>query len=160
MNKQKVFHNFNRRSIQLFNAGIKPALLLSDRQLTHVNYIEKPLYRYKSNVLITNHAKDMKIFMDKAVNQKNGDKEFNWFYWLGITLGFPPNACEYFCRLRIDESARAEKVKVNYHGIEFTTSEATLTDNILWMKNRYTIPKKLRSNIRCTLSTGYWFIIN
>lgn len=59
---------------------------------------------------------------------------------LGLALGFPPKAVDFYCRcLQLEEEGKPEppRVGIHYCGLNFSSDPADLTENITWLWERY-----------------------
>lgn len=66
----------------------------------------------------------------------------------GITLGYPPSACEWFAedvkKDTEDRCPQEDKYFIHYHGFNFVTHKSLVKDNIEWLRSTYYIPKEIR----------------
>jgi hypothetical protein len=72
-------------------------------------------------------------------------------YVLGLSLGYPPKACEYFVKTRAKHSP--PQVFINYCGLHFGTHFDLIEENLHWLLNTYDVPyskKTLLLDIRVT----------
>lgn len=140
-------------SYRLFEAGIKPALLLPYRGAAVPLAERYPSIRFlhRQNIMIFNNAFDAHDFMAKGtiVGRMRGTGELILdykHYETGIALGFPPSAVTAFDQ-EIPQQAR---VMFNYHGIVFATHETLVEENLEWLNQRYDIPIHLQTSVTLT----------
>ncbi|AMB18599.1 hypothetical protein BH780_gp016 [Bacillus phage Eldridge] len=71
-------------------------------------------------------------------------------YHLGIYLGYPTPACNWFVYNDVDEEGNLKPRKViNYHGIQFVCGEEIADMCLAWMEENRPVPAKFKTSVSC-----------
>ncbi|WP_028778198.1 hypothetical protein [Shimazuella kribbensis] len=138
------------QSEQAFIMGMKPAVMTNDRyKMIHYLKDKYPFFtlqkRPNCNEYIFFQDKSKKEHfldqMDKKPNPQNPEH----IRALGLILGFPPKAVDYFVRLHFATSDKpilaSQNVGLYYCGIHCASSVDSLLDDVLWLWDKYPYPE-------------------
>lgn len=64
---------------------------------------------------------------------------------LGITLGYPPSACEWFAEDLKNDTPSPDRVVVYYHGMQFVTHMSLVAENIKWLRDNRPVPESAQN---------------
>ena len=147
-NDQKIkrqYSPFANRYVELFELGVRDALLLHRDYPTELRDIDRLFDRYLHYELSKN-----RIFFFKnddilhRFTQKLTVIGTISAYDRGIILGYPPSACQYHSDQTIP---RSEYVSINYHGIFFGTVKSDIQNSIQYLLEHTPVPIELQSGI-------------
>lgn len=136
-----------RNEVKLFLAGIKPALALSLKQSED---LESELSRFPKlelnsyNLYFRSETeKEFLLSEDGVYSREDGSVRRIRSEVLGLALGYPYKAVEYFCSDRYKE-----RVQVNWHGINFICHPSDVHECAGVMEWTYDdIPDELKTGI-------------
>lgn len=101
---------------------------------------------------------DKEIFMEKFYELFKADKASTACSDLGLFLGFPPKACEYFPQKTFGVKV-LENIFINYNGMVFASYVETIEDDFKWLFENRPLKKGdfvLIGNISYEVNSVYW----
>ena len=150
--------------IYLFERGIKPAVLVGGfkslrrevetrqaqrigERLKNYPHIE---FSHRGDKLYFQNEQACKTFLDigtQTVSVK-GVQYLDFKQWyLGIALGFPPSAVNFFCETPNSIWKEVPKTLINYYGVEFTCHRDDVENCLLWCNTHYYISSELKQRL-------------
>ncbi|MFC7442216.1 hypothetical protein [Laceyella putida] len=128
------------KDIESFLQGYKPALLTNPHyQLYHAADLLK-LSTYPSTKVKIHKMDQLLYFQTKAEKQRFLQQTHPllpdspcYHREVGLALGFPPKAVEYYVTTMHHESVDEQKVYLEYCGIGFVTSIDYMMEDIQWL---------------------------
>ncbi|QQO40474.1 hypothetical protein 000TH008_46 [Bacillus phage 000TH008] len=64
---------------------------------------------------------------------------------LGITLGYPPSACEWFAEDLKNDVSSPDRLVIYYHGMQFVTHKSLVAENIKWLRDNRPVPESIQN---------------
>lgn len=122
--------------IESFLKGYKPALLLNPRSNEDLSFLDKfP----STQVLI--YGMDQLLFFQDAQSKRTFQESIqgltpdspSYHKKVGLALGFPPKAVDFFVSTLKDKSLDSQKIGLSYCGFYFVSSISTLIDDVLYL---------------------------
>lgn len=159
---------------KLFIAGIKPAIIpnigfCSKTKTTSPANVKffKRFYSYiyfphRDTTLFFQSREQMNLFMLFGTYYYEGERsnyekvlDFKQ-YNLGIALGYPPAAVEWFTTSDTDaEGNYVPRAFVNYHGMRFACATDMVAECIDWLDENRPVPDELQSSITVRTPEGF-----
>ncbi|UGO47832.1 hypothetical protein MCCARTNEY_258 [Bacillus phage vB_BanH_McCartney] len=144
--------------LKLLLYGVKPAAIVTMHTKTvqvfmkHYPSITRPGLNQAGSVIIFKDADVMSCYTEDAhviEHPKTGEKMFRIHSrLLGIFMGYPPSACEWFTSRPIQEALKhnhnvdnEECCFIYYHGIQFATHKDLVKENIEWLRAHRPVPE-------------------
>jgi hypothetical protein len=159
---------------KLFIAGIKPAILPTigfcskTKEASPANTkFFKRFYSYiyfphRGSTLFFQSRENMNLFLLFGTYYYEGEwsnyekvLDFKQ-YDLGIALGYPPAAVEWFTKSDMDEEGNyVPRAFVNYHGMRFACATDMVVECIHWLEDNRPVPDELKSSITARTPEGF-----
>lgn len=133
-------------TIDAFLAGLKPAIY----EKKDPRYDRYPHIILHNDLCLYFQTENMKRqFINNTKNVSFPSLEFERI--LGLTLGFPPKAVEYYVAIHQEQRKNGDtsglELGLHYCGVECLTSLHDLTDNVLWLWDQYSHPSILEISV-------------
>ncbi|KPC71034.1 hypothetical protein ADL26_15780 [Thermoactinomyces vulgaris] len=128
------------KDIESFLRGFKPALLTNPHYQTYHAVESLKLASYPS-VGVRLHQMDQLLYFQTEANKSRFLEQTHlllpdspaYHREVGLALGFPPRAVEYYVSVMHHEGVDECKVYLEYCGIGFVTSLDYMQEDILWL---------------------------
>ena len=150
--------------VLLFEQGIKPALLVGGfnslrrgETTKRAEYLDERLSKYpkisfshRGNKLYFQNEQARKQFLSVGITTTTiGGVDYRDYsrWYLGIALGFPPSAVDFFCGLPDELWKKTDKTFIDYYGIAFTCRREDVDNCLLWCNEHYLIPTELKMSL-------------
>ena len=150
---------------EAFLAGMKPALYGNSKSLTFMEnfHLFAPYPCVTRNIDIFDGADFFLFFQDDELKEnflfnmrRVSPRSPEFHELLGVTLGYPPLAAKYYAQcIRLEQEGRNQerekldqfRVSIHYAGIRCTGHINDLTENAIWLWNRYEDNEDLKIGI-------------
>lgn len=148
--------------LDAFMLGIKPACLLSkadkDDRVSFNKLIASELPKVEINSNLTLFFQNEKLkqdFLDQYQDIEFGTNEYH--HLIGLTLGFPPKAVDYFVRSLIDQRLWEQSVRFDYLGYIFSGHKDDVQAIAEWLWSNVPAPP---SSVKVTKINGETFFVH
>lgn len=150
--------------VALFGYGIKPAVLISGfpsirhnrtsekatKLDAHFSHYPSIYFALRGSKLYFRTEQDAQSFRQRGTHfiTVNGRQYLDFKQdELGLALGFPPSAVDFFCSTPSAMWETFNRVSINYYGLQFICHKDDTENCLAWCNRMYTIPEELKAKL-------------
>lgn len=135
--------------IQCFLASHKPALLVSKVMPYYEQSEIEQIHKYPHVSVIQQQRESTLYFQNEELKERfiqktkiigADHKSPEFFYYLGIALGYAPKAVAYYVNKHVKQiQSTSVEIAYDYNGIQFASCADNLLYDVIWLWDQYTM---------------------